>query len=165
MANIDLADSVVIKPDGSNGGDVVTGNGTTHIYRSAIQANSNNLENLRVVVEYEAVDTNVTASYELRAAIETKASSATRWIPLIQQNNGINGDNFTNGQPLKEFEVNPNIFDQTFGGTLTQGATEFQFRQSKPSDDWRVCILLKENRYGTADAFTQATVSIYGDIS
>ena len=159
MSQIDLADSLIIKPDGTNGGDTITGNGDVHIFRSAIQTLNAGNDALRVVVEYEAIDENVNSSYFLTAIVETKDSQASRWTPLIRQNNPLNDL----GQNVKIFEINKGIFDQTFGGTLDQGNVQYQFRQDKPSDQYRVCVVLTENRYGTADAFTQATVSIYGD--
>jgi len=163
MAGFEVANSVVIKPDGSNGGDIISANGTTTIYRSGVQNTGNNTT-LRMLVEYEAVFEHVDASYGLKASIETKGNNISKWTPLILQNNGISNNNHGSVKRV-EFEINPQVFDQTFGGTLDQGDTQIQFRQGKPADDWRVCIHLDENRFGQSGAFTQATVSIYGDIS
>jgi len=162
--SFELADSVTIKGDGTNGGDVVTSGAKTTIYRSPEQSNNNDLENLRVVVEYETVPTTSGSGFGLKALVETKGNSATRWIPMVEQNNAIQ-EVTANTQNVKVFEINPQIFDQTFGGTLDQGNTSYQFKQDKPSDKWRVCIHLTDGMFGTADAFTEAVVSIHGDTS
>lgn len=165
MPSFELADSLTIKPDGSNGGDVISDNGETYIFRSATQNNNSDLENLRVVVEYESADDNPNSAYFLKAIVETKGQTTTKWIPLIEQNNGVKGDSIGSRPDVKIFEINPSIFDQTFGGTLDQSNKQYQFRQGKPAEEWRVSIFVEENRFGTPDAFTEAVVSVYGDIS
>ena len=115
---------------------------------------------MNLVVKYDSIASTSGSDFDVRAIVEGKGANGSLWRPLIELRK-INQD--AADGTTKIAEISPAIFDSTGGGTVDEGLTSYHFRQSHIPDQWRVRLILTESKFGTADAFSSMTVSIYGD--
>lgn len=143
----------------------VTANGQYHLYTSNPIANSNDDDSLRVVITYKnnLPDPEQTVvQYNLLAIVES-SDGQDNWYPLHYQ-----------FQPFVKAELGdkhslilePGIFnlDEGVPSSIYDGFKNIAIESKKQghlSDDFRICILLNENGYGTPGAFQSVNLDLH----
>lgn len=142
----------------------VTGNGTHVLYTSGAISNNNNLPKLRLVVDYHDAEPGYLPN---GISVVAEVMNGSNWYPMAYQFEPYRSiDNGTQRIILLEPEMNTyndGIDSIVYVGDATIARISRQ--QGKVGGQFRVRVILKENNYGTAQAFQSVTMSIYGDIS
>ncbi|ANS05914.1 hypothetical protein [uncultured Mediterranean phage] len=147
----------------------VTGDGIFELHRTDAQSNSGDYEGIKVVIEYDDFtpdpnDPLLNSNYSLSAVVEGRDASGAMWYPLIRQFDILRNPL---GGKRQILVVSPSMFvidegipiDDWDGEKVT---TRYNKKQDRLTDNWRVRVEVRENKHGTADAFTSIKVNIFG---
>lgn len=152
---------------------IVTGNGDYDILTSSPQTNQSDYSSIRVVVDYKDIlpeDDAIANTFWLTAIVEAdnKETGANQiWTPIAYQFRGYR--KAFNGL-TREIILQPNLVvidqgvdDVIFVGSATVARLSRQ--QGKLIDSkYRVRIVLTEEGYGGAGAFTSGKISAYAEL-
>lgn len=162
MASVSLLNNQLLNNSG------VTGNGQFHLFTSNPVSNSNDRNSLRVVVDYSnnVPDPESTPiAYNLVAIVESSDGQGN-WYPLNYQ-----FQPFVKEEQGKKhiLTLEPGIFnlDEGVASTVYDGVKNVAVESRKQghlSDDFRICIILNENGFGSPGAFQSVNVTIHYEI-
>ncbi len=142
----------------------ITSNGVYDLYTSATQNNNNNLPSIRMVIDYHQL--NPVDIYSSGIGVVVEALNGGKWFPAAYQfepyRNSENGN-----QRLIFLQPDISTYDDGIDSIVYVGdrtIARISRQQGRIGSSFRVRVILSENNYGTANAFQNVTMSIYGEL-
>lgn len=142
-------------------------NGDYDLFISAVQSNNNNLSALRLVIDYESsTQAQEDRNWQIMGVVEGSnglVDPNTRWFTLGYQFEPFQQDGNGKRRVILLGQGMPNaegVDDIVYIGTPRERISRIV---SKLAASFRVRLILRELGYGTANAFQNITISIYGE--
>lgn len=161
-----MAESFIIWDEQAIDNSAVTGNGQYHLLTSPIQTNSPERTSLQLNVEFIDIpeDDAIQNTFLLEVIIESVNASgktailAKQFEPYVKAFKG----------KKREIIIQPNLFIsdpgtdivETIGNDVDTRISKFQ---GKLPENYRVCLILTENGFGSSGAFQSGKITVFGE--
>lgn len=167
MSSVSLVNNQVFTPL-----DIVDGpfnsNGQYHIYQSSKINTANSLNGLEVVVKYSNElpyrDGTIPIGYNLSCIIETQNDQGD-WHPIHSQFAEFTKSNQEVGNEIHILTIDPtiNAYDINVPIDVSNGSNIIareSKKQRRLGDNFRICVVLNESKFGEAGEFQSINLSI-----